>query len=172
MTTLRPCILFVGLLAALGASCLLPIQTAMADPAKKRELDSLVGSFSTSDRYSERNNISLSISVRREEGGYRLGFQGMGHALHGHAPEGSGYGRIKDGVFRFKFEDSFSNRGSGTFRKVGDHYLLHIDISDVAEPSILSAYGDTPLYRDKVQPTDADSLNPRQPSPIGRTRIR
>jgi hypothetical protein len=123
-------------------SCVLPLQLLAAD--------SLLGSFSTSDSYSKRNNISLYVSVRREDGGYRLGFQGMGHALHGHAPEGGGHGQIKDGVFHFQFEDSFSNRGSGTFRRVGDHYLLHIDISDVAEPSIMSAYGDTPLHRDKA----------------------
>jgi hypothetical protein len=130
------------LVSGILISCVLPLQLLAAD--------SLLGSFSTSDIYSKRNNISLHVSVRREDGGYRLGFQGMGHALHGHAPEGAGHGQIKDGIFRFQYQDSFSNRGSGTFRRVGDHYLLHIDISDVAEPRIMSAYGDTPLYRHKT----------------------
>jgi hypothetical protein len=136
--------------AVLTICSVLSPQVGTANQKPSRSADSLLGSFSTSERYSEQNNISISISVRREDGTYQLGFQGMGRALHGHAPEGSGHGQIKEGVFRFQFEDSFSNRDSGTFRKVGDHYLLHIDISDVAEPRIMSAYGDTPLYRDKA----------------------
>jgi hypothetical protein len=125
-------------------------QVRAADQTHSRSADALLGKFSTSDRYSEQNNISISISVRRENGSYQLGFQGMGRALHGHAPEGSGNGQIEGGVFRFRFQDSFSNRGFRTFRGVGDHYLLHIEISDVAEPRIMAAYDDTPLYRAKT----------------------
>ena len=131
----------------LADACLSSARLLAADPPRA---SSLAGSFSTSDLYSERNNISISISVVREGAGYRLNFQGYGRALHGHAPEGAGHGQITNGVFRFQFEDSFFNRGSGTFRRVRDHYLLHIDISEVAEPRIMSAYGDTPLYRDKT----------------------
>jgi hypothetical protein len=121
-----------------------------AGPLQAREPKPFLGSFSTSEAYSKRNNLSVSISVARDGDGYRLNFQGWGHALHGHAPEGDGYGQFTDGAFRFQFEDSFLNKGSGTFRRNGDHYLLHIDISEVAEPSILSAYDDVPLYRDKT----------------------
>jgi hypothetical protein len=122
-------------------------QLAAAESSRGR---SLIGSFGTSDSYNERNNISIWISVKWEGAGYRLNFQGGGRALHGHAPEGGGHGQIRNGVFHFQFEDSFPNRGSGTFRRVGDRYLLHIEISDIAEPSIMSAYGETPLYRDKT----------------------
>ena len=139
----------IAVAAVLTIWFVLSPQVRSADQTHSRSADALLGSFSTSDRYNEDNNISISISIRREDGSYSLGFQGMGRALHGHAPEGAGHGQIKKGVFRFQFEDSFFNRGTGTFRKVGDHYLLHIDISDIAEPSIMSAYGDTPLYRDK-----------------------
>jgi hypothetical protein len=123
-------------------------QVLAKEPSRERPL---IGSFSTRYRYSEENNLSISISVEREGAGYRLGFQGYGRALHGHAPEGSGEGEIKDGIFRFQFQDSFSNRGTGTFRRVGRRYLLHIDISEVAESRIMAAYGDDiPLYRDKT----------------------
>ena len=122
----------------------------VATAADRSRDHALVGSFSTSKRYTEQNNILISISVVREGAGYRLNFNGFGRALHGHAPEGAGLGRIKDGVYRFRFEDSFLNRGSGTFRRVRDHYLLHIEITELAEPRIMSAYGDTPLYRDKA----------------------
>ena len=144
----RQCVFHVAILAASASACILLLQSTAADSARTSSSDSLLGSFSTSDSYNKHNNISLHISVQREDGSYRLNFQGMGRALHGHAPEGGGRGKIVGRILRFQFEDSFFNRGTGTFRKLGDHYLLRIDISVVAEPSILSAYGDTPVYRD------------------------
>ena len=55
----------------------------------------------------------------------------------------TGEGQIKDGVFHFEFQDSFGPTEAQTFRHVGRRSsLLHIDISEVAEPRIMDAYGD------------------------------
>jgi hypothetical protein len=130
----------------LWLTCCIPL---VSTGRESRQL--LVGSFRTSEAYSERNSLQISIVIEREDAGYRLDFQGYGRAIHGHAADGEGRGKIKEGVFRFQFEDSFFNRGSGTFRRVGDHYILHIDISEIAQPRIMAAYGDDiPLYRDKT----------------------
>lgn len=139
-----PCLFILSSLVLAG------LQQSAAGEVRDKSGETLLGSYSTSDNYSERNGISISISVHREEGGYRLNFQGTstGRAGHGHAPEGGGHGQIKDGVFLFEFQDSFSNRGSGTFRRAGKHYLLHIDISHLAEPRIIVFYDDIPLQRD------------------------
>jgi|GEM_PF-3107407 len=139
-----PCLFILSSVVLAG------LQPSAAGEARNKSAETLLGSFSTSDDYGERNGISISISVQREEDGYRLNFQGTstGRAGHGHAPEGGGHGQIREGVFRFEFQDSFLNRGSGTFRRAGKHYLLHIEISHVAESRIMSFYDDTPLQRD------------------------
>ena len=120
------------------------------EAADRSHEHSLVGSFTTSKRYNDETNVLISISISREGAGYRLGFQGFGRALHGRAPEGAGHGHITAGIFRFRFEDSFGNRGAGTFRRSRDHYILRIELSEVAEPMLMPAYGEMPMYRDKA----------------------
>ena len=54
-------------------------------------------------------------------------------------------------MFRFTYEDAFSNRGAGTFRHGPRGYELSIHISDVAASRCMMFYGDFTLRR--VQPT-------------------
>lgn len=95
-------------------------------------------------------DVYLSVSVVRDGGKYSLGLMAAHPDAHGAAPDGGGAGRIgADGVLRFEFEDSFSNRGSGTFRRARGGYGLSIHIDEVHESRCLPFYGTHVLRRVK-----------------------
>jgi hypothetical protein len=65
---------------------------------------------------------------------------------HGAAPDGGGVGRLgPDGVLRFSCEDSFSNRGAGSFRRTANGSALSIHIDDVHDPRCMMFYGEFTL---------------------------
>ena len=67
---------------------------------------------------------------------------------HGAAPDGDGEGRIdRDGVLRFTYEDSFFNKGTGTFRHTKKGYLLSIQVDHVEDSRCLVFYGEHTLQR-------------------------
>ena len=93
-------------------------------------------------------DVHIDFSVWREGGQITIGFQGTHPRAAGAAPEGGGTGRIdSDGVLRFKYEDSFFNKGTGTFRRIKNTYKLSIDITDMQEPRCAMYYGDFVLKR-------------------------
>jgi uncharacterized protein YecT (DUF1311 family) len=66
----------------------------------------------------------------------------------GAAPVGEGEGQIDDaGVLTFTFEDSFSNKGTGTFALKKKGYWLDLDATQVEDPRCLRLYGEMILRR-------------------------
>jgi hypothetical protein len=108
----------------------------------------LVGEFG-SDTGSDRDSVVLSVSVTSQSNGkLSLSFMASHPDGHGAAPDGGGEGHVDSkGILHFNYEDSFSNKGDGTFRRTGKGYLLSIHISDVQEPRCLPFYGEHTLQR-------------------------
>ncbi|HWY39791.1 MAG TPA: hypothetical protein VNX27_03255 [Chthoniobacterales bacterium] len=62
---------------------------------------------------------------------------------HGAAPEANATGKVTSkGIVEFKFEDSFSNTGTGTIKRAGDDVIISIKMAKVAEPRCLPFYGE------------------------------
>ena len=60
---------------------------------------------------------------------------------HGAAPEAEGPATISGNTLTFKFEDSFSNSGTGTITRAGNDILVTLKPTHVAEPRCLAFYG-------------------------------
>jgi hypothetical protein len=108
----------------------------------------LVGEFA-GDTGSGRDSVILSVSVKAESD-HKLSLSLMASHPDGHgaAPDGAGEGRLDaSGILHFTYEDSFSNKGDGTFRRTKKGYLLSIHITDVQEPRCLPFYGEHTLQR-------------------------
>lgn len=127
------------------------IAPALAQPRGRRD-GSLAGYFTYECPDSDgRDGVLLDAEIGTGAGG-KLAF-GMtaGHPDgHGAAPDGSGEGKVgSDGVLHFSFEDSFFNRGTGTFQRVGPgRYRLEITITQVKDSRCLAYYGAHVLKRD------------------------
>ncbi|WP_265593082.1 hypothetical protein [Verrucomicrobium sp. BvORR034] len=84
------------------------------------------------------------VSITQAGTQYSLDF-GFGYLDgHGAAPDASGTGSLDaHGVLDFQFEDSFSNKGRGTFRTDQNGHWLSIQIDQVEEPRCLPFYSKT-----------------------------
>lgn len=92
-------------------------------------------------------SFHLSITQRGSE--VELDFSGTLRGGKGRTIEGSGKGTVsKAGLLTFTFQDPFGNSGSGTFKKVGSHFLLSIDPTDVKEPGMMPFYGTFRMTRE------------------------
>jgi hypothetical protein len=86
--------------------------------------------------------VYIEFSVRREGDSIVIGFEGAHPRAAGAAPEGGGTGHIDStGVLHFEYEDSFSNKGTGTFQRTKAGYKLLIKIDELAEPRCAMYYG-------------------------------
>lgn len=124
------------------ASILLCVLTACGVPgavASEAAANRLTGHFAYLSG-SEPDDIAIYITIRSEDDGkFSLGLMAAHPDAHGAAPDGDGEGRIgHDGIFRFSYEDSFSNKGRGTFRRAKDGYLLSIAMEPTAGRSMPS----------------------------------
>ena len=99
---------------------------------------------------SDRDAVAISVTVEAGSAGKFLFSLTAAHPdAHGAAPDGDGEGRIdREGVLRFTYEDSFFNKGTGTFRRAKKGYLLSINIDHVEEPRCLAFYGEHTLQRE------------------------
>lgn len=99
---------------------------------------------------SDRDALAISVTVEAEaDGKFSLSLMAAHPDAHGAAPDGGGEGRVDyDGVLRFTYEDSFSNKGTGTFRRTTKAYLLSIQIDHVEDSRCLVFYGEHTLQRD------------------------
>lgn len=98
-------------------------------------------------------DVYIDFSVWRDGDKIVIGFQGAHPRAAGAAPEGAGTGRIdSDGVLRFDYEDSFFNKGTGTFRWTKNGYKLSIDISEMRDSRCAMYYGDFVLKRISGKP--------------------
>jgi hypothetical protein len=103
----------------------------------------LIGSF-VHESGSDRDAVAISVTVEAEaDGKFSLSLMAAHPDAHGAAPDGEGKGRIDpDGVLRFTYEDSFFNKGTGTFRHTKKGYLVSIEIEQVEDPRCLVFYGE------------------------------
>lgn len=103
----------------------------------------LLGKFACKSG-AERDSVSINITVTAEsDGKLSLALTAAHPDGHGAAPDGEGDGRVDaNGTFRFTYEDSFFNKGDGTFRRAKNGYLLSIRIQDVRESRCLPFYGE------------------------------
>ena len=98
---------------------------------------------------SERDDVAIYVTVKAEgDGKFSLALMAAHPDGHGAAPDGDGEGRVDhDGVLRFPFQDSFFNKGTGTFQRTKDGYVLSIHIADVQDARCLAYYGEHTLQR-------------------------
>ena len=109
--------------------------------------DTLIGSYEFNGGLAP-SDVCISVTVSRNGDDHVLDFLATHPDAHGAAPDGSGVGHIgSDGVLRFAYEDSFSNRGSGTFRRSPLGYALSIHIDHVHDSRCMMFYGDFTLQR-------------------------
>ena len=109
----------------------------------------LMGSF-VHESGSDRDAVAISVTVEAgADGKFSLSLMAAHPDAHGAAPDGEGKGRIDpDGVLRFTYEDSFFNKGTGTFRRTNKGYLLSIQIDHVEDSRCLEFYGEHTFLRD------------------------
>jgi hypothetical protein len=95
-----------------------------------------------------RDAVLISVTITREAGELAFSLEAAHPDAHGAAPEGGGTGSLDpDGTLRFAYEDSFSNKGTGTFKRTARGYALSIHIDEVNDPRCLPFYGDFTLQR-------------------------
>lgn len=70
----------------------------------------------------------------------------------GAAPDGTGKGRVEDGILSFAFKDSFNNEGTCTLESRKDGYHLVMTVTKVVEPRPFHFYGNVLLRKIGSQP--------------------
>lgn len=102
----------------------------------------LIGDYRYETKSDSIYAVYIDFSVWREGDKIVIGFQGAHPRAAGAAPEGGGTGQIdSEGVLRFEYEDSFFNKGTGTFQRVKNGYNLFIHIDDLVEQRCAMYYG-------------------------------
>ncbi|MEN3369175.1 MAG: hypothetical protein V7609_1318 [Verrucomicrobiota bacterium] len=98
-------------------------------------------------QYSDQNFLGgkavFQLSIEQSGSAIQVSFDAAHKDAHGAAPEGQGPAKIsgKDTLI-FKFEDSFSNTGTGTIKHAGNDIILSMKTTHVAEPRCMVFYGD------------------------------
>jgi len=69
----------------------------------------------------------------------------------GAAPDGTGKGRVQDGVLSFDFKDSFNNEGTCTLESRTDGYHLSMTVIKVVDPGPFHFYGNVLLKKTSNQ---------------------
>lgn len=81
------------------------------------------------------------LSIEASGGKLQVSFDASWADGHGAAPEAEGPGTISGNRITFKFEDSFSNSGTGTITRAGNDILVTLNPTHVEEPRCLAFYG-------------------------------
>jgi hypothetical protein len=85
----------------------------------------------------------LQLSIEQQGKNIQVSFDAAYVDGHGAAPEGQGPAKATSkGTLEFKFEDSFSNAGTGTIRRDGDDVIVSIHPTRVVDSRCLAFYGD------------------------------
>lgn len=92
-------------------------------------------------------DVFVRVSTRKEGARMMLEFQSAHASGRGAAPDGWGTGTTIEGEFRFSYEDSFGNKGSGTLKATGDGAHLDITLHEIADPRCMAFYGSRALQR-------------------------
>jgi hypothetical protein len=81
------------------------------------------------------------LSIEQSGNSMQVTFDGAYADGHGAAPEGQGAAKVSGNTLQFKFEDSFSNSGTGTITRVGDGIIVSMKTAHVEDPRCLAFYG-------------------------------
>jgi hypothetical protein len=82
------------------------------------------------------------LTIEQSGSAMQVSFDGAYTDAHGAAPEGQGVAKVSGkGTLEFKFEDSFSNAGTGTIKRAGDDIIVSMNPTHVEDPRCLAFYG-------------------------------
>jgi hypothetical protein len=95
---------------------------------------------------------TFSLDVVQTESRARISFAAAMADGDGAAPDGTGKGRVEDGVLSFDFTDSFKNKGTCTLELIGGIYHLNIVVLKVVDPSPFHFYGTALLKKTSDKP--------------------
>lgn len=96
-------------------------------------------------QYSDKNFLGgkavFQLTIEQSGGAIQVSFDAAHNDAHGAAPEGQGPAKVsgKD-TLTFKFEDSFSNSGTGTIKRAGNDIIVSMKTTKVADPRCLVFY--------------------------------
>jgi len=95
---------------------------------------------------------TFSLEVKQKNSRAEVSFSAAMADGTGAAPDGSGKGRVEDGVLSFKFKDSFNNEGTCTLESTNGVYHLSMTVLKVVDPSPFHFYGSVLLKKTSSQP--------------------
>ena len=102
------------------------------------------GSYALADAKAGR---AFTLEVKQTDSRAEVSFSAAMDDGSGSAPDGSGKGRIEDGVLTFKFKDSFNNEGTCTLTSAKHGYQLNMVVIKVVDPSPFHFYGNVALKK-------------------------
>jgi len=97
-------------------------------------------------------NRAFSLEVKQTKSRAEVSFSAAMTDGSEAAPDGSGKGRIEDGVLSFKFKDSFNNEGTCTLESGKHGYQLNMVVTKVVDPRPFHFYGTVLLKRTSTKP--------------------
>ncbi len=80
------------------------------------------------------------LTIEESGSAMQVTFDGAYVDGHGAAPEGQGPAKVSGSTLQFKFEDSFSNSGTGTIKRAGDDVILFMKTTRIKEARCLVFY--------------------------------
>jgi len=95
---------------------------------------------------------TFSLDVRQDHSRATIAFAAAMADGSGAAPDGTGKGRVEDGVLSFDFTDTFKNEGTCTLEFGEDGYHLSMTVSKVVNPEPFHFYGNVLLKRTSSSP--------------------
>lgn len=96
-------------------------------------------------QYADKNFLGgkavFQLTIEQSGGAIQVSFDAAHNDAHGAAPEGQGPAKAsgKD-TLTFKFEDSFSNSGTGTIKRAGNDIILSMKTTKVVDARCLIFY--------------------------------
>ena len=90
---------------------------------------------------------TFSLEVTQTGSRAKISFSAAMADGSGVAPDGTGKGRVEDGVLSFAFKDSFNNEGTCTLESRNDGYHLSMTVIKVVDPSPFHFYGNVLLKK-------------------------
>lgn len=147
-------LVMIGTMLTLFTACQTPPSKANKPNQPVAAIQPLAGCY-TSPISGQSDDKFAEVRITESGGRYTLEFSFGYLDGHGAAPDGNGTGKLDaHGVLSFQFEDSFSNRGRGTFRTDHNGHWLLIQIDQVEEPRCLAFYGKVRMARQGKNPQE------------------
>ena len=96
-------------------------------------------------QYTDKNFLGgkavFQLTIEQSGSAIQVSFDAAHNDAHGAAPEGQGPAKVAGKeTLTFKFEDSFSNSGTGTIKRAGNDIILSMKTTHVADARCLVFY--------------------------------